>query len=103
MYDEVDCPYCGHTNDMSDALCDGCPSDNKMDWECQKCEKEFEVEIEFQPMYSAMKIEHIECDVCGKKARDIYDEKRIFPFPSKLKGKKICHSCWISGVAKDME
>ena len=95
MSDTVECPCCGKENDMSDALCDGLSSDNTIDWECQECEEEFEVYVEFDPCYSASKIEYEECDMCNKKVRDIYKEGRIFPFPKSLEGKKVCKSCWI--------
>lgn len=35
-YDTVECPYCGHENDMSDGCVD-LPEDNKFDHECEKC------------------------------------------------------------------
>ncbi|KAA9007249.1 hypothetical protein F4V43_01820 [Paenibacillus spiritus] len=87
---------------MSDALSDGLPDDNKFDWECESCEKEFEVEVEFTPNYSADKIVWYECDVCNKKTRDIYKEGKIFPFPKALIGKEVCYECWIHTYAKEL-
>lgn len=101
MYDTVDCPYCGYENDMSDALCDGCPDDNKMDWECQSCEKEFEVEIEFEPSYSASKIEYVDCGMCNKTVRDIYEKGRIVPFPKGLEDKKLCKDCFYKALHEE--
>jgi transposase-like protein len=102
MYDDtVDCPYCGYENDMLDALCDGLSDDNKLDWTCQNCEEEFEVKVEFNPSYSASKIIYEKCDECGKETRDIYHDKRIFPFPEKLKGKRLCYQCWLKGVTEE--
>lgn len=102
MYDTVECPYCGKENDMSDALCNGLSDDNKLDWTCEHCEEEFEVYVEFEPTFTASKIEYVECGVCGAKTRDIYDDKRIFPFPEKLKGKKVCHKCWLNEISKEI-
>lgn len=82
IYDTVECPYCGCENDMSDALSDGLSDDNKLDWECQGCEKEFEVTVEFEPTYSADKIVYHKCDECGTKTRDIYKEGRVSHFQS---------------------
>jgi hypothetical protein len=98
MYDTVECPYCGYENDMTDALCDGLSSDNNIDWECQQCEQEFEVHVEFDPTYSASKIVYEDCDDCGKSTRDIYHSKRIFPFPEKFEGKKLCQECFYKGI-----
>ena len=97
MYDTVECPYCGYENDMSDALCNGLSDDNTLDWECSQCEEEFEVQVEFDPTFSASKIVYEDCDVCGKSTRDIYHDKRIFPYPEKYKGKKLCHECFCKG------
>jgi hypothetical protein len=88
---------------MSDALCDGLSSDNKLDWECQECEEEFEVTVEFEPSYSAEKIIYDNCDVCSVKTRDIHEEGRVFPFPKALTGKKLCYRCWSKFYFKEME
>jgi len=97
----VDCPYCGKENDMSDALYDGLSDDNKLDWECEKCEKEFEVYVEFEPSFSASKIEYVKCDLCGNSTRDVYHKGRIFPFPKNLKDMKICYKCWIENISSE--
>ncbi|AGN33770.1 hypothetical protein PANG_00051 [Paenibacillus phage PG1] len=99
----VDCPYCEHENDMSDALCDGVPSDNKFDWECENCEKEFEVYVEFDPSYSASEIVIINCGSCGKETRDIYEDGRVFPFPKALIGKKVCRECWLEAYRQELD
>ncbi|ODA08223.1 hypothetical protein [Paenibacillus polymyxa] len=88
---------------MSDALCNGLSSDNKLDWECSGCEEEFEVTVEFEPSYSAEKIVYHSCDMCDAKTRDIYEEERVFPFPKSLTGKKLCHRCWSEFYFKEME
>jgi len=101
MFDTVKCPYCKETNDMSDALCDGISEDNKFDWECQNCEKEFEVYVEFIPTYDATEIKYVQCDMCKAIVRDIYEKNKTHPFPEKLKNKKICYKCWIEEIAKE--
>lgn len=93
MLDTVECPYCEHENDMSEGTVD-LPSDNKFDHECEECEREFEVFVEFEPSYSAGKIEYSDCEICRKSTRDIYQKGRIFPFPKSLDGKKVCKTCW---------
>lgn len=85
MYDAVECPYCEHENDMSDALCDGLGNDNTLDWECSNCEKEFEIYVEFEPSYSASKIEYTNCSICNEPSRKVYEKGRVFPFPKKWK------------------
>lgn len=100
MYDAVECPYCEEENDMSNALDDGCPSDNKFDQECQHCGKEFEVYVEFEPTYSASKIEYEDCDICGKSVRDIYKKGRVVPYPNALQGKKACEHCFFEALSK---
>ncbi|MMZ66439.1 hypothetical protein D1872_289380 [compost metagenome] len=101
MHDTVDCPYCGHENDMSDALTDGLSSDNTFDHECSNCEKEFEVYVEFDPSFSASKIEYTNCDNCGDKTRDIREKGRIFPFPKALEGKRVCKSCFYKALTAE--
>lgn len=102
MYDKVDCPYCGYTNDMTDVSYEGMDDDNTLDWECQECEEEFEVCVEFEPVFSASKIEYIECDICGDSVRDIYDNRRIIPFPKELEDKKVCRPCWSKHMYREM-
>lgn len=101
MYDTVNCPYCEHENDMSDALCDGLSDDNKLDWTCRNCDEEFEIYVEFDPIYTSSKIIYEKCGECGKETRDIYHDKRVFPFPKKLIGKRICHRCWILAMEEE--
>lgn len=103
MVGTVDCPYCDHENDMSDALCDGLSSDNTFDWECESCEKEFEVYVEFDPSYSASEIVIVNCDNCGKETRDPYKDGRVFPFPESLSGKEVCEKCWHEAYMQELE
>ncbi|MEK4025819.1 hypothetical protein [Sporosarcina sp. FSL W7-1283] len=91
-WNTVECPYCEHENDMSDGLTD-LPSDNRFDTECEICEKEFEVEVEFSPDYSGSKIEYKDCDLCGESVRDINEKGRMFPFPENTNATKLCKSC----------
>lgn len=92
-WNTVECPYCEHENDMSDGLTD-LPSDHKFDTECEKCEKEFEVEVEFSPGYSGFKIEYENCDLCNASVRDINIKGKIFPFPKNTKAEKLCEPCF---------
>lgn len=102
MFDTVECPYCGFENDMSDGLTD-LPSDNKFDQECGSCEREFEVEVEFEPRYSSNKIVYENCEKCGTETRDICEKGRIFPYPKHLKVTKICRSCFLKSIGEEME
>ena len=99
MSDTVECPYCGHDNDMSDG-CTDLGSDNRFDTECEECEKEFEVEVEFDPIYSAGKIEYAECGICGKSERDIVKKGKRYPYPTNIKATKICNSCYWDEINK---
>lgn len=100
MRDTVDCPYCGHENDMSDGLTD-LPSDNKFDHECENCEKEFEVEVEFEPSYGANKIEYSSCEKCGVEIRDPNVRGKVFPFPKSVKENSVCNACFYGGHEQD--
>lgn len=67
MFDTVECPYCERENDMSEGTVD-LQSDNK-----------FEVFVEFNPVYSACKIDYVDCKECGRKTRDPCEKGRIHP------------------------
>ena len=103
MYDTVECPYCRHDNDMSNALVDGLSDDNTLDWTCDKCEEEFEVYVEFYPTYYPSKIEYLKCEMCGKNTRDFKRKGMIYPFPENLDIEIICKECWAKGIFEDME
>jgi hypothetical protein len=103
MYDELECPYCGKNNDMSDALCDGLSDDNKFDKECEHCGEEFEVYVEFDPTYSASKIVYEDCDKCYKSVRDINKKGRTFPFPTLGNRQKLCHECYCKLMFREMD
>jgi len=102
MFETVECPYCGHKNDMSDGLTD-LPSDNKFDHECSACEEEFEVEVEFEPSYSSSKIIYEKCEGCSKEKRDCYHKERVFPWPEHLEGKTYCQICYREAYKKYLE
>lgn len=55
MFDTVECPYCEHGNDMSEGTID-LPSDDLFDHECENCERNFEVFVEFNPSYITIKL-----------------------------------------------
>lgn len=101
MYgDTVECPYCKHENDMSDALSDGVPSDNKFDYECEKCEKEFEVYVEFEPSYSASEIVFESCQKCGTETRKACTKGRIFPWPE-VSETVLCRKCFHTALDEE--
>lgn len=51
MSSTIDCPYCKHEHEPT-----GCHETDGGGHECLKCGKEFEVEIEYDPYYSASKM-----------------------------------------------
>lgn len=103
MYDTVNCPYCNAENDMSDALCDGLNSDNKFDWECQECEKEFEVYVESEPSFTASKIKYIKCDRCVRKAlENIVNQDHVFHFLKHLKESHYVFNVTMKKYSKNM-
>lgn len=93
MFDSVYCPYCGHENDMSDGTTD-LPDDNKFDHECENCEREFEVYVEFYPVYRASEIVHVNCEKCGKKSRDPAKKGSIYPWPKLIDQNILCRPCF---------
>ncbi len=101
MWNSVECPYCEYENDMSDALTDLSNNDNKFDTECSNCEREFEVEVEFDPQYSASKIVYEECEVCKTETRDICRKGKIFPYPKNIKGTQLCTTCFFRAMERE--
>ncbi|WP_346938224.1 hypothetical protein [uncultured Clostridium sp.] len=101
MYNTCECPYCGYENKIDDY------EDDSFDYECSNCGEEFEIEVEYEPSFSASKIEYIKCDECGREERNnnIRYEGSTFPYPEKYEGTKakLCHDCYIKGVFEDME
>ncbi|GKU76880.1 hypothetical protein [Paenibacillus sp. L3-i20] len=101
MSNLVDCPYCEYENDVSDSHQD--PSNNKFDFECGSCEKEFEVEVEYNPNYSASEIVWVKCQSCGTETREPYSKGRIHPFPKFIVHDCICEKCWKEAYVKELE
>lgn len=99
--EKVDCPCCGHENDVTDALQD-LDRDNMTDWECSECGEEFELQAEFEPSWSASKIEYHECENCGDVSRYVKHKGKVFPYP-KTEAKVLCEPCWRAGVSEDMK
>ena len=101
MHNTCECPYCGYENDISDFEGDS------FDQECSNCEEEFEVTVEYEPTFTANKIEYIKCDECCREERSscMSYENSTYPYPKKYKGKeiKLCHDCYVKGVFEDME
>lgn len=98
MSDTVECPYCGHENEMDDDF-----SSNEFDTECSNCEEEFEVFVEWYPSYSAGKIVYEKCDKCGTETRDIHKKGKVFPYPEHFKETEICKSCFLKGLGEMYE
>ncbi|WP_163579095.1 hypothetical protein [Gracilibacillus saliphilus] len=96
---EVECPYCGYENDMTDDLIE--MSENEFDRECAECEKEFEVLVEFDPVISASEIEIIDCENCGKETREFHRKGQTFPFPKAMGDKTICKSCFLTSMGEE--
>ena len=72
MYDTVECPYCGHENDMSDGCID-LPDDNKLDHECENCQNckncdKCENDICIKCKEGYYKTNNYECEICNSKA-----------------------------------
>ena len=79
------------------------PDDNKFDHECENCQREFEVYVEFEPIYSANRIEYIKCEICGKETRDVVKRGYICPYPKNIKEDNICQSCWRKLILKERQ
>ncbi|KYG89029.1 hypothetical protein A0U40_13460 [[Bacillus] sp. KCTC 13219] len=97
--DKVKCPYCEYENDVTGALSD-LNSDNTTDWECENCEGEFELQVEFEPSWSASKIVYAECENCGDVSRDFKRRGQVFPYPI-TEANVLCESCWRRSVLQD--
>lgn len=103
LYDSVDCPYCEHENELTDVLDGGLSVDNTTDWECAKCEKEFEIHVEFEPTYNASKIIYTDCESCGENVRDVHVKGKRFPYPQNIKETKLCHKCYCRKMNEQYE
>jgi len=96
----VECPYCNYENDLTDIFDNGVPGDNKIDWECQKCDKEFEIYVEFEPTFSASEIVYEKCEICETVVRDICKKGSIYPYPKNTPATQICRKCWQKEILK---
>ncbi|MHA7967728.1 hypothetical protein ACX93W_26805 [Paenibacillus sp. CAU 1782] len=96
MSNKVECPYCDFENEITDI------ESNSFDFECQSCEKEFEVEVEYEPSLSAIEIIWVDCQACGTETRNPYRKDRVFPFPQ-IGHDCVCEKCWKAGLAKEWE
>lgn len=66
-FEYVNCPYCNEEVDCETVEFDGY---DKVDYECNKCGKEFEIEREWYPSYGANKIEYSKCEECKQEERN---------------------------------
>lgn len=55
MVDKAKCPYCGHENDMSEALY-GLSQDDRFDWECAGCDQSFQVQADIDVHFNVSAI-----------------------------------------------
>ena len=83
-FEYVNCPYCNEEVDCEGVEFDGY---NKVDYECNNCRKEFEIEREWYPSYGANEINYYECEECGKEDRD----DNMF---RQGVGEYLCRSCY---------
>lgn len=102
MGETVECPYCEFENDMSDGHID-LPSDNTFDSECENCEREFEVTVEFEPTYNANEIVYMACERCGDVNRDSMKKGRVFPYPEAFSENVVCTPCYLKGMGEQYE
>ena len=49
--DDAKCPYCGHENDIDSDYYDS------TEYDCDRCEETFKMEIEFTPSFTTSKME----------------------------------------------
>lgn len=103
IWNSVECPYCECENDMSDALVDLPSNENRFDQECGGCEREFEVEVEFDPQYTASEIVYEDCEICGTEERDIFKKGYVIPYPKAIKENNICQACFMKEMDKEYE
>ena len=102
MSNKVECPYCNYENDLTDIFDGGLPDDNTIDWECQECEREFEIYVEFNPTFSADEIVYEKCEICGKNVRNIYKKGSVYPYPENIKETQICEQCYCEETYKEL-
>jgi C4-type Zn-finger protein len=97
----LECPFCGHEFKIDDYESD------EFDETCPKCDKEFEVTVEYSPRFSEIKIEYVICDECGNELRTSQSMgHNTFPRPNKYKDKAkfyLCKKCWYKLYEKDMK
>jgi len=66
MSNTVECPYCKYDNKVTYDDHDG---QDSFDMTCGNCNEEFEVNVEYNPIYNSSKIENEECDKCKELER----------------------------------
>lgn len=94
---QVICPYCKCKVDINNSILVDLDAENYIeDYECDNCEKEFDVYIEFEPIGSTEKITYENCDCCKRedKRRNFYKRDNTFPFPNDKRYSKLCRSCY---------
>lgn len=89
------CPYCGYENDLPkgieilDMLED---ESNNCNFECEECEEEFVIHVEFNPTYHVSKM--LSCEYCENKTEKLKNKNNTSLFPKKLKDFNVCLDCY---------
>jgi len=95
---KFECPYCKYGNSIN------CLEDDNFDHECEGCEKEFEVNIEYDPIICTSEIEYRICIDCKKEYRFT---GQSFPRPEiykniDLKEYYVCPACFHRETIKEL-
>jgi hypothetical protein len=72
------------------------------------CEEDFEVDVEYDPIFNSSKIITGICEECGKSVRVDQDgvDEHTYPHPNKYKGIKhfiLCRRCWCKMITEEGE
>ena len=95
---KFECPYCEYENSIS------CLENDNFDHECEECEREFEVNIEYDPIICTSEIEYRICIDCKKEYRFT---GQSFPRPEiykniDLKEYYVCPACFHRETIKEL-
>lgn len=102
----VECPYCGEDIEVDDSNLEGLTQENYIeDYECDKCGKEFDIYVEFDPVGSAEEIKYQKCDCCGEedRTRNLYKRDNTFPFPKDDRYSVLCSTCYTKQIISEWD